>query len=547
MTGDLPRPLLDRVPMGLGLSVEIGCGAGGLGAWMARRDPGARRIGTTVDPAEAARAAPHYHAVHIAPPEAGAPVPPGTADLVILRGSIGDPAAAISAAARLLAPGGILLADLPNAGHWRLAEQALAQGSPAPDAGPGMGHEAVLAAVKAAGLQPLDLHAPMAKEAEATAFAGRIGPLLAALGTTPAAWLRRAGPARFLLRAGRAPARPLHLVAHVLKPVGGVNDVRIGLPLTALASWPGVSVRMGEAPATPDLPPEAPRVMILHRRLLNAPEAPRFINHFRSRGWVVVQEFDDDPAHWPVIAGSDHFAFRGVHAVQTTTPALETLFRRFNDEVAVFPNTVAELPELANFADPSRLRLFLGGMRRGPDYAPYLAALNAVLAEAGDRLAVEVIFERETFDALRTPNKRFHPLLPYPAYRALMASCEIAFMPLADTPFNGFKSDLKFVEAGAHGLACLASPVVYAATIRDGETGMVVRDPADFGAALRALLANPGRAQAMGAAARRWVRENRMLASQTPRRLAWYRSLWERRAALDAALLARAPELGRAG
>jgi hypothetical protein len=75
---------------------------------------------------------------------------------------------------------------------------------------------------------------------------------------------------------------------------------------------------------------------------------------------------------------------------------------------------------------------------------------------------------------------------------------------------------------------------------------MIVRDPAEFGAALRALLADPARARTMGTAARRWVRENRMLASQTPRRLAWYRSLWERRAALDAALLARAPELGRA-
>jgi glycosyltransferase involved in cell wall biosynthesis len=120
-------------------------------------------------------------------------------------------------------------------------------------------------------------------------------------------------------------------------------------------------------------------------------------------------------------------------------------------------------------------------------------------------------------------------------------------MPLADTRFNSFKSDLKFVEAGAHGLACLASPVVYEATIRDGETGMIVRTPAEFGAALRALVADPGRARAMGAAAHGWVRENRMLASQTPRRLAWYRSLWERRAALDAALLARAPELERAG
>lgn len=533
--------------MGLGLSVEIGCGGGELGAWMARRDPGARRIGTTADPAEAARAAPHYDAVHVATPETGAPVPPGTADLVILHGPIADPAAAIAAAARMLAPQGVLLADIPNAGHWRLAEAAMAQPSPTPNAGRGLDYDSLLAAVKAAGLQPLDLHAPMAEEAAATAFAGRIGPLLAALGTTPSAWLRRAGAARFLLRAGRAPASPLHLVAHVLKPVGGVNDVRIGLPLAALASWPGVALRMGEAPETPELPPETPRVMILHRRLLNAPEAPRFINHFRRRGWVVVQEFDDDPAHWPVIAGSDHFAFRGVHAIQTTTPALEALFHRFNDEVAVFPNTVAELPDLANFTDPSRLRLFMGGLRRGPDYAPYLAELNAVLAEAGDRLAVEVIFERETFDALRTPHKRFHPLLPYPAYRALMAGCDIAFMPLADTTFNGFKSDLKFIEAGAHGLACLASPVVYEATIRDGETGMIVRSPAEFGAALRGLLADPARAQAMGAAARRWVRQNRMLASQTPRRLAWYRSLWERRAALDAALLARAPELGRAG
>jgi SAM-dependent methyltransferase len=548
MTADPPasRPaLLDRVPMGLGLVVEIGCGEGALGAWLARRDPGARRIGTTADPAAAARAAPHYEAVHVAPPEAGAPVPPGTADLVVLHGPVADWAAAIGAAAKLLGPRGVLLAEIPNAGHWRLAEQALATGLPAPVGG--LGYDAMLAAVKAAGLHALDLFAPVAEEAEAAAFAGRIGPVLASLGATPAAWLRRAGSARFLLRASRAPAARLDLVAHALKPVGGVNDVRIDLPLGALATWPGVTVRLGQSPDTPDLPAEAPRVMILHRRLLNTPDAPRFINQFRRRGWVVVQEFDDDPAHWPVIAGSDHFAFRGVHAVQTTTPALEALFRGFTDEVAVFPNTVSDLPEPANFADPSRLRLFMGGLRRGPDYAPYLAELNQVLAQSGSRLAVEVIFERETFDALRTTHKRFHPLLPYPAYRALMARCEIAFMPLADTRFNGFKSDLKFIEAGAHGLACLASPVVYGATIRDGETGMIVRSPAEFGAALRGLLADPARARAMGAAARGWVRDNRMLASQTPQRLAWYRSLWERRAALDAALVARAPELVLAG
>ena len=65
--------------------------------------------------------------------------------------------------------------------------------------------------------------------------------------------------------------------------------------------------------------------------------------------------------------------------------------------------------------------------------------------------------------------------------------------------------------------------------------------------ALRGLLAAPERARAIGAAARDWVRANRMMASQVPGRLAWYRSLWERRAELDAAMLRRAPEYAALG
>jgi glycosyltransferase involved in cell wall biosynthesis len=209
-----------------------------------------------------------------------------------------------------------------------------------------------------------------------------------------------------------------------------------------------------------------------------------------------------------------------------------------------FPNTVAELPEPRNFADPSRLTLFLGALRREADTAPHLDALNAVLAEAGDRLAVEVIFDRASHDALRTPHKRFHPILPYAEYRALMARCEIAFLPLAETRFNACKSDLKFVEAGAHRLCCLASPVVYGTTIREGETGFIVDGPAALRDRLRALLAAPDRARAVGDAARDWVRQNRLVAQQVPARLAWYRGLWERRAELDAALARRAPEMG---
>jgi SAM-dependent methyltransferase len=534
--------LFARIPLGLRVVVELGCGAGGLGAWLARRDPATRRIATEADPALAEAAAPFYEAVHRVRPEDGVPLPPGSADLVLLRGAPADLPGAVRAAGALLAEDGVLLVDLPNAAHWRLAERLLAGDAPVQVPPQAVTREALLAAVAAAGLVPLDVP-PIPQAAAARDFADKV----AAIAGAPEAYLRRAGPPRWLLRVARRAPAPLVLLAHVLKPVGGVNDVRIDLPLAAIGTRPGIGLRIAQQPETPDLPEGTPRVLILQRRLLDSPQAPAFVQHFRRRGWVVVQEFDDDPDHWPVIAGSGHFAFRGVHAVQTSTPPLEALFRTFNEEVAVFPNTVAELPEPANFRDPGRLTLFLGALRREEDTAPYLPVLNRILAEAGDRLAVEVIYDRRSFDALATPRKRFHPILPYAEYRALMAGCEIAFLPLSDTRFNRFKSDLKFVEAGAHGLCCLASPVVYGGTIRPGETGFVVDGPEAFATALRGLLAAPDRARAIGRAAREWVRENRMMAGQVPARLAWYRSLWDRRAELDAALLRRVPEVARRG
>lgn len=539
-----PDPLLcQRVPAGLGLVVEIGCGDGSLGAWLARREPFGRRIATEIDAEAAARARPHYESVAVQEPEAGAPVPPGSADLVILRGAPADPARAIRAAAAALAPDGTLLVELPNAEHWRLAERLLAGGARGPAPAHAVTRDALLAAMRDAGLVPFDVPAQVPELAEARAFAAKVA---AATGDTEA-YLRRAAPPRWLLRAGRAGRTPLMLLAHVLKPVGGVNDVRMDLPLGMLATHPGVALRLAERPETPALPQGTPRIMVLHRRLLSNPEAPQFIDHFRQGGWVVVQEFDDDPAHWPVIGQSDHFAFRGVHGVQTTTARLESLFHTFNEEVAVFPNTVAELPVPVNFADPNRMTLFLGALRREEDIAPFLPVLNAILAEAGERLSVEVIYDRGTFDALATPHKRYWPLLAYPEYRNLMARSEIAFLPLQDTQFNNFKSDLKFVEGGAHRIACIASPVVYGGTIRDGETGLIVRDADQFGAALRGLLADPARTRAIAEAARGWVAENRMMAAQVPTRMGWYRSLWERRADLDAALLRRAPECRKLG
>jgi glycosyltransferase involved in cell wall biosynthesis len=125
----------------------------------------------------------------------------------------------------------------------------------------------------------------------------------------------------------------------------------------------------------------------------------------------------------------------------------------------------------------------------------------------------------------------------------MLGEADLAFMPLADTAFNRAKSDLKFIEAGACRVAALASPVVYGDVIEDGKTGLLFRDARELRAALLRLLADPEATRGLGDAARGYVASQRMLAYQVARRNAWYRSLWDRREDLTAALRARVPAL----
>ncbi len=112
-------------------------------------------------------------------------------------------------------------------------------------------------------------------------------------------------------------------------------------------------------------------------------------------------------------------------------------------------------------------------------------------------------------------------------------------MPLSDTPFNRAKSDLKFIEAASCRVASIASSVVYGDSIHDGQTGLLFRDPTEFYTRMLRLIAMPEVARELGDAARAYVAQDRMLAYQVAPRIAWYRSLWTRRDALEAARQAR--------
>jgi glycosyltransferase involved in cell wall biosynthesis len=107
-----------------------------------------------------------------------------------------------------------------------------------------------------------------------------------------------------------------------------------------------------------------------------------------------------------------------------------------------------------------------------------------------------------------------------------LASCDIGVMPLPDEPFERGKCGYKLVQFLALGKPVVASPVgVNATIVEPGTNGLFARDPAEWRAALEALIAEPARRRAMGAEGRRCVESRFSLQAQAPRLVSLLREL----------------------
>ena len=283
--------------------------------------------------------------------------------------------------------------------------------------------------------------------------------------------------------------------------------------------------------------------MIWHRPVMQrATEAPT-LRRLISEGYLVVAEFDDHPMRWPLIAQNEHLSFRGVHAIQTSTPALAAVLRQWNPNVAVFPNMVRELPPLSVDTGGEAVTLFFGAMNREEDWQDLMPALNRIVKKFPGKVHVTVVHDRRFFDELETNEKSFTPLCGYDEYRKLLLAADIALLPLKDTEFNRMKSDLKFIEAAAHGTVALAGATIYAETMVDGETGMIFRNPEEFEAHLMRLIVEPETRAVLAGAAYDWVKENRLLSQHFLGRQKWYEHLLDNFKKLNDDLKQREPSL----
>lgn len=345
--------------------------------------------------------------------------------------------------------------------------------------------------------------------------------------------------------------RPLRLEALVTSGLRPIVEARLIGPLRIAAMRPGVTVRAHLDRVTIDETAPGTDRVFLRYRPHGRPEAWPLQRQLLRTGYLVIADVDDllwegadatDPAErrarLRVYRDSDHVAYRGVHAIQVSTPVLAEQIRRFNPNVRVFPAAVASVPALpARPVGPPRV--VFAALNRAADWQPILAPLNRVLRRRPD-VTVVTVHDAGFHAALETANKQLLGFQPYPEYLATVASCDVALLPLGDSRFNRSKSDLKFVECASRGAVALASTTVYGDSIVDGETGLLYRTPDEFEARLDRLLADSGLRSALARAAHDWVGRHRRLADGVDARLAWYRELLADKPSLDAGIRDRA-------
>jgi SAM-dependent methyltransferase len=550
-----PQPpaadLLQRIPLSAMTVLDVGCGQGELGAAFKRYSPAARVMGIEQDPELAAIAAIHLDDVAVMDPDASDPpfeAPEGY-DCIIYSSSLAhmrDPFATIRRHAELLHPDGVMLMCVPNVEHWSFVERLLRGTFDYEPAGLfDRGHlrwfslESMRKGLLEAGMFLCDA-SPRIFDAEAARqFTTALAPGLAALGIDPQAYVRRAAALQYVWRVRKKERERISLAGTMLPPVGGVSHVRVIEPFQAMSTDPMVSVNLTNEVDLSKPHDGTPHIFVLHRPSLAGQQGRDLLRMLTDAGWLVVTEFDDHPDFFSGMQDDAQLTFRGVHAIQTSTPALAEVLRGRNPEIAIFPNAIDVLPEVRNFAQPRALTMFFGALNREQDWRDYLPIVNDVADMAGDRLRFEVVHDDTFFNALSSPHKHFTPICDYPTYKDILGRCEISFMPLSDNGFNRAKSDLKFIEAASHRVVSLASNVVYGDSIVDGQTGFLFRDPQELRSRLMRLIVMPELARTIGDRARDYVARERMLAYQVKPRLDWYRSLWARREQLNAALSAR--------
>lgn len=263
------------------------------------------------------------------------------------------------------------------------------------------------------------------------------------------------------------------------------------------------------------------------------------IEERRRRGKVTVFEANDyfyDVQPWSPIAAS--WQDRGIQeeyrhymqvadAVQTSSDELAREWSAWARKVVVFHNHLAEIPPLR----PSPARPLTIGWGGSPGHFADWYAISPYLERwltAHPDVHLAVMTNEFARPFMRLPPERYHftPFGTLASYLQFLPQLDIGLAPLLPSDYNRCRSDVKFLEYAAHGVAGIyAEAAPYRTSVVAEQTGLLYRTPEELLAALDRLARDAELRQRIRVQAHAYVVRERYLPDRIPERLAFYRQL----------------------
>ena len=553
MIDRINHDLLNLLPPDAKVIVEIGCGTGAMGAQYKLTNPHCQYMGIECDREKAKIAVDRLNWVTIANIEQtdieSLDIAPGTVDCLIfgdLLPYFKNPWDILKQYSVLLNPEGQIFAKIPNVQYWRRIVHLLRGQWENPDGK--MQHWFTLERIKSlfaeAGLQVYELQGKGQKTENFAQFQELLHPMVKALELESSSFATETGAEYYIVRSTKTPVQPRRLLIQtIIMAPTGCDRVRVLEPDKFSATIPGLRTISGVKTTELIAPlPAEEKVFIWQRTIMQYPAYIPRLKQLLQQGYLIVAEIDDNPIRRREYADNNYLSYRGCHCVQTSTEPLAKILRQYNPNVAVFANQLAVLPPRRTYSEDT-VTIFFGAINREKDWQPIMAALNRVLVVHKHRIRVKVIHDRLFFESLEIEHKEFESFCSYERYQEIMYSCDIALLPLVSNPINEMKSDLKFIECAARGVAVLASPTVYENSIVEGETGLIYRYEKEFEIKLNMLISDAQTRRQIAGNAYEWVRDNRLLCGHYRQRRDWYVQMRDELPRLNAELRDRLPEL----
>lgn len=207
-------------------------------------------------------------------------------------------------------------------------------------------------------------------------------------------------------------------------------------------------------------------------------------------------------------------ALRNANLVTVTTKLLKAYAEEYNKNVAILPNCIdftAWWP--LNLKPNKQLRvIWSGGSSHYEDWYSIQEPLNDLMRKYQFKLvmvghAFPGVIDEDNKHLVETS-----PWVPFKghSYRLMCMAADIALIPLADLPFNYYKSSVKWYEMSAMAVPSVVSNIQpYSDDIKDGVTAMGYRTKRQFHEKLESLILHKCLRSRIGNAAFKWVKENR--------------------------------------